>query len=55
MLVERILSIILPVFLTIAVGYGYARWRGDAVQSEMGAIKRVNLDVLVPLLVLTAS
>ncbi len=54
MLVERILSIILPVFLTIAVGYGYARWRGDAVQSEMGAINRVNLDVLVPLLVLTA-
>jgi predicted permease len=54
MLVQRILTIILPVFITIAVGYGYARWRGDAVRAEMAAVNRVSMDILCPLLVLTA-
>lgn len=54
MLVERILTIILPVFLTIALGYGYGRLRGASVQAEMGAMNRINVDVLCPLLVLTA-
>ena len=54
MLVQRILSIILPVFITIAFGYGYARWRGETVRLEMAAVNRVSIDVLCPLLVLTA-
>ncbi len=54
MLVQRILSIILPVFITIALGYGYARWRGQSVRIEMAAVNRVSIDVLCPLLVLTA-
>ncbi|MCD6673262.1 MAG: AEC family transporter [Burkholderiaceae bacterium] len=54
MLVQRILTIILPVFITIAIGYGYARWRGDGVRDEMAAVNRISLDILCPLLVLTA-
>ncbi|WP_334189671.1 AEC family transporter [Noviherbaspirillum sp.] len=51
---ERILGIILPVFIIIAVGYGYARLRGEAVKSDMTAVNRVSMDVLCPLLVFTA-
>jgi hypothetical protein len=51
---ERILAIILPVFGIIALGYGYARLRGDAVRSDMTAVNRVSMDVLCPLLVFTA-
>lgn len=51
---ERILGIILPVFIIIAIGYVYARLRGDAVKSDMGAVNRVSMDVLCPLLVFTA-
>lgn len=51
---ERILGIILPVFIIIALGYGYARLRGDAVRSDMTAVNRVSMDVLCPLLVFTA-
>lgn len=54
MLVQRILSIILPVFITIAVGYGYARWRGEGVRSEVAGMNRISVDILCPLLVLTA-
>lgn len=54
MLVERILSIILPVFITIALGYGYGRWRGESVRAEMVPLNRISVDVLAPLLVLTA-
>ncbi|MDT3677882.1 MAG: AEC family transporter [Burkholderiaceae bacterium] len=54
MLAQRILTIILPVFITIAIGYGYARWRGEAVRAEMGAVNRISMDILCPLLVLTA-
>ncbi len=54
MLVQRILSIILPVFITIALGYGYARWRGQSVRIEMAAVNRISIDVLCPMLVLTA-
>ena len=53
-LFERILGIILPVFFIIAIGYAYARLRGDAVKTDMGAVNRVCLDVLSPLLVFTA-
>jgi predicted permease len=51
---ERIIAIILPVFAIIALGYGYARLRGDAVRSDMTAVNRVSMDVLCPLLVFTA-
>lgn len=51
---QRILSIILPVFAIIAVGYGYARLRGDSVRADMGAVNRVSMEVLCPLLVFTA-
>ncbi len=52
--VERILGIIIPVFVIIALGYVYARKRGATVQSDMVAVNRVSMDVLCPLLVFTA-
>ncbi len=51
---ERILSIILPVFCVIAVGYAYARWRGSAVRDDMVPVNRICTDILSPLLVITA-
>lgn len=51
---QRIVGIILPVFIIIALGYGYARLRGESVKSDMGAVNRVSMDVLCPLLVFTA-
>ncbi|MES2932608.1 MAG: AEC family transporter [Pseudomonadota bacterium] len=51
---ERIFSIILPVFIIIALGYGYARLRGEAVKSDMGAVNRVSMDVLAPFMVFAA-
>lgn len=53
-IIERILGIILPVFITIAVGYGYARVRGESVRGDMLSINRVSMDILCPLLVFTA-
>lgn len=51
---ERILGIILPVFIIIGLGYGYARLRGERVKSDMTSVNRVSMDVLCPLLVFTA-
>lgn len=51
---ERILGIILPVFAIIAVGYGYARLRGERVRTDMTSVNRVSMDVLCPLLVFSA-
>ena len=51
---QRIIGIILPVFIIIALGYAYARLRGDGVRSDMTAVNRVSMDVLCPLLVFTA-
>ncbi|RJG07277.1 AEC family transporter [Noviherbaspirillum cavernae] len=51
---ERILGIILPVFIIIGIGYAYARARGDAVRTDMISVNRVSMDVLCPLLVFTA-
>lgn len=51
---QRILGIILPVFIIIALGLAYARLRGSAVRSDMHAVNRVSMDVLCPLLVFTA-
>lgn len=51
---ERIIGIILPVFLIIALGSVYARLRGDSVRADMTAVNRVSMGVLCPLLVFSA-
>src|SRR3954451_25196269 len=53
-MLQRILGIILPVFVTIGVGYGYARLRGESVRSDMVPVNRVSMEVLCPLLVFSA-
>ncbi|NEX61326.1 AEC family transporter [Noviherbaspirillum galbum] len=51
---ERILGIILPVFIIIALGYVYGRVRGKSVKPDMISVNKVSMDVLCPLLVFTA-
>lgn len=51
---ERIIAIILPVFIIIGLGYAYARYKGEALKDDMLAVNRVSMDVLCPLLVFTA-
>ncbi|MEA5113873.1 MAG: AEC family transporter [Geobacteraceae bacterium] len=51
---ERIIGIILPVFIIVATGYIYARLRGDAVKVDMTAVNRISMDVLCPMLVFSA-
>ncbi|MFZ6646604.1 AEC family transporter [Undibacterium sp. TJN25] len=51
---ERILAIILPVFIVIGLGYVYARYKGASVKEDMVAVNRISMDVLCPLLVFTA-
>jgi predicted permease len=53
-LFERILEIILPVFIIVAAGYIYARVRGDQARLDISAVNRVTMDVLCPLLIFTA-
>ena len=53
-LFERILGIILPVFLMVGIGYIYARVRGEQVRADISAVNRVNMEILCPLLVFTA-
>jgi len=53
-ILERITGIILPVFAIIAIGYGYARWRGEVVRSDMASVNRVSMEVLAPLMVFSA-
>jgi hypothetical protein len=53
-LFERILEIILPVFIIVAAGYVYVRLRGDQARSDISAVNRVTMDVLCPLLIFTA-
>ncbi len=49
-LVARIAQVIVPVFLIVAVGYGYAR----RARPEMSGFNRIVLDVLSPFIVYTA-
>ena len=49
-LLWRIAQVIIPVFLIVAVGYGYGR----RVRPDLSGFNRVVLDVLSPLLVYTA-
>lgn len=51
---ERILGIILPVFIIIAVGYAYGRLRGATVRADMAPVNRLTTELLCPLLVFTA-
>jgi predicted permease len=51
---EHILTIILPVFIVIGLGFAYARYKGVGVKDDMVAVNRVSMDVLCPLLVFTA-
>jgi predicted permease len=47
---ERILGIILPVFLVIALGWAYAR----KAKPDMVWVNRINMNVLAPALIFTA-
>ena len=49
-MVERILGIILPVFLIVALGYAYA-WR---VKPDMTMVNRISMNVLAPALIFSA-
>lgn len=49
-LIARIADIIIPVFLIVAIGYGYARRRPP----DLSSFNRISLDVLAPLLVYSA-
>lgn len=49
-LVSRISGVIIPVFLIVAIGYGYARRH----QPDLSAFNRIALDVLAPVLVYSA-
>ena len=49
-MLERILGIILPVFLVIALGFVYAR----KAKPDMAWVNRINMNVLAPALIFTA-
>jgi predicted permease len=49
-LVARIAQVIIPVFLIVAIGYGYGR----RARPDLSVFNRIVLDVLSPLLVYTA-
>src|SRR3990167_895575 len=49
-LITRIADVIIPVFLIVAIGYGYARRKAP----DMAAFNRIALDVLAPMLVYSA-
>ncbi len=51
---QRIAGIIFPVLLMIAVGYAYARLRGDVIKREMAAVNRYSAELLCPLLLFSA-
>src|SRR5258706_4679216 len=50
LILERIVSVIAPVFLIIAIGYGYGRRN----RPDLKAFNHVSLHVLGPLLVFTS-
>ena len=49
-MVERLLGIILPVFMVIALGYVYAR----RARPDMTWVNRINMNVLAPALIFSA-
>jgi len=46
----RILEILLPIFLVVATGYAYARWRG----LDMALCNRLNMEIFIPVLMFSA-
>jgi len=48
-MLERILGIILPVFLVVALGFAYAR----KTQPDMAWVNRINMNLLAPALIFT--
>lgn len=49
-LISRISGVIIPVFLIVAIGYGYARRH----RPDLSSLNRIALDVLAPVLVYSA-
>ena len=49
-LIHRIADVIIPVFLIVAIGYGYAR----RAVPDLSVFNRIALDVLAPVLVYSA-
>ncbi len=49
-LITRISGVIVPVFLIVAIGYGYARRQ----RPDLSTFNRIALDVLAPVLVYSA-
>jgi len=49
-MLERVLSVIVPVFLVIALGFAYAR----RTKPDMTWVNRINVNVLAPALIFTA-
>jgi predicted permease len=49
-MLERVLGIILPVFLIIALGFGFAR----RAHPDMTWVNRINVNILAPALIFTA-
>lgn len=49
-MLDRIVAIILPVIVIVAIGW----WYGRTVKPDMRALNRLNMDVCVPLLVFSA-
>ena len=49
-MLERVLGIILPVFLIIALGYAFAR----KAKPDMLWVNRINMNVLAPALIFSA-
>ena len=50
-MLERILGIILPVFLVIALGFAYAR----KAKPDMAWVNRINMNVLAPALIFSRA
>lgn len=53
-LLERIIAIILPVFIIVGSGYAYARLRSGSARTDMATLNRVSTELFCPMLVFTA-
>lgn len=51
---QRILGIILPVFIIVMAGFVYARLRGEIVKSHLFSVNRLCVELLSPLLLFSA-
>lgn len=51
---QRIISILLPVIVVVANGCVYVRLRGDTVMADLTAVNRVSMEIFCPLLVFSS-